>query len=78
MSRAKEIALSWVDGNRDLIVGLSDSIWEYAELPMREFRSSRLIAETLEEQGFEVELGVAGMPTAIEASWGAGKPIVAI
>ena len=47
MSRAKEIALSWVDGNRDLIVGLSDSIWEYAELPMREFRSSRLIAETL-------------------------------
>jgi aminobenzoyl-glutamate utilization protein B len=78
MSRAKEIALSWVDGNQDLIVGLSDSIWEYAELPMREFRSSRLIAETLEGQGFEVELGVAGMPTAIEASWGAGKPVVAI
>jgi aminobenzoyl-glutamate utilization protein B len=45
MSSAKSIALDWIKDNRDLIVDLSDRIWEFAELPMREFKSSRLIAE---------------------------------
>jgi len=44
MSSAKSIALDWIEDNRDLIVDLSDRIWEFAELPMREFKSSRLIA----------------------------------
>ncbi len=47
MPSAKSIALDWIEDNRDLIVDLSDRIWEFAELPMREYKSSRLIAEIL-------------------------------
>jgi aminobenzoyl-glutamate utilization protein B len=57
---------------------ISDAIWSYAELGLEEFRSSKLLADTLEEAGFTVERGVAGMPTAFIASWsqGAGKPVI--
>jgi aminobenzoyl-glutamate utilization protein B len=78
MSYVKQIALDWIEDNRDLIVDLSDRIWEFAELPMREFESSKLIAEILLNHGFETNLGVAGMPTAIEATWGEGRPVIAI
>ncbi len=57
---------------------ISDAIWSYAELGLEEYRSSKLLADTLEEAGFKVEWGVAGMPTAFIASWsyGTGKPVV--
>jgi aminobenzoyl-glutamate utilization protein B len=78
MSSAKSIALDWIEENRDLIIDLSDRIWEFAELPMREFKSSRLIAEILRGHGFKTRLGLADMPTAIEATWGNGGPVIAI
>ena len=78
MSSAKSIALDWIEDNSDLIIDLSDRIWEFAELPMREFRSSRFITEILRDHGFKTGLGVAGMPTAIEATWGEGRPVIAI
>ena len=57
---------------------ISDAIWSYAELGLEEHKSSKLLADTLEEAGFKVERGVAGMPTAFVASWshGTGKPVV--
>ncbi|MBG0858418.1 MAG: amidohydrolase [Bacteroidales bacterium] len=57
---------------------ISDSIWCYAELGMQEFRSSALLIRTLEEEGFSVEKGVAGMPTCFVATWGNGKPVIGI
>ena len=68
MSSAKSITLDWIEKNRDLIIDLSDRIWEFAEFPMKEFKSSRLVAEILRGHGFETKLGVADMPTAIEAT----------
>lgn len=44
---------------------LSDSIWNFAELKFEERRSSQLLARTLEENGFAVRRGVAGMETAL-------------
>ena len=55
---------------------ISDSIWGFAELGMQEFRSSKLLIRTLEEEGFSVEKGVAGMPTCFVATWGSGKPVI--
>ncbi len=57
---------------------ISDAIWSYAELGLEEYKSSKLLADTLEEAGFKVDRGVAGMPTAFVASWshGTGKPVV--
>jgi aminobenzoyl-glutamate utilization protein B len=57
---------------------ISDAIWNYAELGMQEFRSSAILINTLEEEGFKVEKGVAGMPTCFVASWGSGKPVIGI
>jgi aminobenzoyl-glutamate utilization protein B len=57
---------------------IADAIWSYAELGLEEYKSSKLLADTLESAGFRVERGVAGMPTAFVASWsqGSGHPII--
>jgi len=73
LAQKKEV-VGWVDANNAMLTELSDRIWEYAELPMLEYKSSRLLANALEKQGFRVKRGVAGMPTAFVASYGEGKP----
>lgn len=57
---------------------ISDAIWSYAELGLEEFKSSRLMADTLESAGFKVERKLAGMPTCFVATWrhGKGKPVI--
>ncbi|MFW9878356.1 MAG: amidohydrolase, partial [Candidatus Thorarchaeota archaeon] len=57
---------------------MSDKIWEYAELGFYEYKSSELLAKTLKENGFNVDLGVAAMPTAFVATYGSGKPVIAV
>ena len=80
MYKAKKSALEYL--NDSTIVKkyglISDAIWDYAELGMQEFRSSALLIKTLEDEGFTVERGVAGMPTCFVASWGSGKPVIGI
>ncbi|TWF47486.1 M20 family metallopeptidase [Neorhizobium alkalisoli] len=56
---------------------LSDSIWDFAELKFAENRSSALLAEALEANGFSVRRGVAGMETAFIGEFGSGKPVIA-
>jgi aminobenzoyl-glutamate utilization protein B len=53
-------------------------IWEWAEPGYQEHKSSALLAKMLEAEGFEVERGVAEIPTAFTATYGAGKPVIAI
>jgi aminobenzoyl-glutamate utilization protein B len=57
---------------------ISDAIWNYAELGMQEFKSSAILIKTLEDEGFSVEKGVAGIPTCFVASWGSGSPVIGI
>jgi aminobenzoyl-glutamate utilization protein B len=78
--KAKKNALEYLSDS--LIVkkfgNISDVIWNYAELGMQEFKSSALLIKTLEEEGFNVEKGVAGMPTCFVATWGSGKPVIGV
>jgi aminobenzoyl-glutamate utilization protein B len=74
----KSDALSWIDRNIDVIIGISDKIWSFAELGFEEHDSSRLLSGELERHGFRVERGVAGIPTAFVASWGSGKPLIGV
>ena len=78
--KAKKFALEYLGDS--LIVkkfgNISDSIWNYSELGMQEFRSSAILIKTLEAEGFKVEKGVAGMPTCFIASWCNGKPVIGI
>ncbi len=53
-------------------------IWEWAEVGYQEERSSTLLQEQLAAGGFRVEAGVAGMPTAFVAEWGADGPVIGI
>ena len=53
-------------------------IWNYAEVGYKEVKSSALLQKTLQDNGFTVEAGVAGIPTAFVATYGTGKPVIAI
>jgi len=57
---------------------IARTLWEYAEVGYQEEKSSGLLQETLSAEGFEIEAGVAGMPTAFVASYGGGGPVIAI
>jgi aminobenzoyl-glutamate utilization protein B len=57
---------------------VSKQIWDYAELGYHENKSSTLLQAQLKEAGFAVQAGVANEPTAFVASYGSGKPVIAI
>ena len=57
---------------------LSRQIWETPELGFHENRSSAVLQQELRANGFTVESGVAGMPTAFTASYGSGKPVIVL
>jgi len=54
-----------------------DMIFSFGELGFQEFETSRYLVTLLKENGFEVEEGISGMPTAWVAKWGSGKPVLA-
>lgn len=74
--QAKESIVDWMEEHKDPYFRIADEIWENPELGMEEYASSKLVADCLEEAGFTVERGVAGMPTAFMASWGGGHPVL--
>ena len=55
-----------------------DSVFSFAELGFQEFETSKYLTGILEKEGFEIERGIAGIPTAWMASWGSGKPVIAL
>ncbi len=71
-------AIAEVDARAEALTGVSDRLWRLAETGLREHRSAATLADYLEGEGFEVERGVAGMPTAFVARWGSGEPVVGI
>lgn len=76
--RKKQAAAASIDARRADLVSLADRIWGFAETALRETRSAALLADYAERQGFRVERGVAAMPTAFVASYGAGRPVIAV
>jgi len=77
-SKAKQIALDWVEENEKLIIDVHDKAWNWAEVGLQEFKTGKLLADILEKNGFKVERGVAGMPSAFVGTWGSGKPVIGI
>lgn len=76
--KKKEEAVASVERHKVELTNLSDQIWRFAETALRETRSSKVLSDYAEKQGFEVKRGVAGMPTAFIASYGQGRPIIGI
>ena len=67
-----------IDAKAPLLTGLSDKIWEYAELSMLEFKSTAAYVQVLKEEGFEVTENLCNIPTAFSGVFGSGKPIIGI
>lgn len=53
-------------------------IWDYAEVGYKEEKSTALLQRELRDNGFQVEAGVAGIPTAFVATYGSGSPMIGI
>ncbi|MFW9992799.1 MAG: amidohydrolase [Candidatus Odinarchaeota archaeon] len=68
----------WVEVNREKFIEISNTTWKYAELGLFEEKSSELHARILEEAGFNVIRGIAGLPTAVMATCGTEKPVIGI
>lgn len=70
-------AWGFVEALAERFVEMSDRVWETPELNYQEHRSSREHERMLREQGFRVETGLAGMPTAVMGEAGEGGPVIA-
>ena len=57
---------------------MAGQIWDYAELAFHEYRSSELLCTALEQEGFTVQRGIAGIPTAFVGQWGSGSPRIGL
>ena len=77
-SAAKRAAVHSVDLHAAELTALSDRIWAYAEIALRETRSAAALADYAEKHGFRVQRGVAGMPSAFVATYGQGRPVIGI
>jgi aminobenzoyl-glutamate utilization protein B len=76
--KKKEEAVASIERHEAEIIALSDQVWGFAETALLESRSSKALADYAEKQGFAVERGVAGLPTAFVASYGEGRPIIGV
>lgn len=74
----KQQATVEVDRLKDFTQRAIDQIYSFGELGFQEFETSKYLVGLLREQGFTVEEGVAGIPTAWVARWGSGKPVIAL
>ncbi len=78
VEKLKEEAIRDIQSGYAAYKSIALKIWDYAEVGYKEEKSSVLLQKTLSDNGFNLKAGVAGMPTAFVASYGSGKPVIAI
>jgi aminobenzoyl-glutamate utilization protein B len=74
----RETAFDWIASNESFLIRSADELFALPEPGHREARTSSYIQEELRRAGFQIEGGVAGLPTAFVASFGVGKPLIGI
>jgi aminobenzoyl-glutamate utilization protein B len=74
----KDAVLREVEGLQELSRQMIDSIFSFAELGFQEVETSRYCISILRREGFQVEEGIAGIPTAWMATWGSGRPVISL
>ena len=67
-----------VSDKQKLTQEIVDSLFSFSELGFQEFETQRYLTEILEDHGFTIERGVSGIPSAWWATWGSGKPVIAL
>ena len=73
----KDVALE-VDGMGEYIQKMNDQVFSFGELGFQEFETTKYLTGILRQNGFTIKEAVAGIPTAWTATWGSGKPVIAM
>jgi aminobenzoyl-glutamate utilization protein B len=76
----KDEVLTMVEADADKVQEIVDMLFSFGELGFQEFETQRYLTGMLEQAGFDIQLGVAGMPSAWTARWsnGSGQPVIAL
>src|SRR5262249_6159317 len=76
----KQFILDWIDSRMGDLSDWNQTIWHFADPALREYKSAAWYVDLLRREGFEVEAGSGGMPTAFAATWSneakAGDPVI--
>ncbi len=78
LTKGKQEINASIESHKNDLITISDEIWAKAETAFEEYDSSKILSDYAENNGFTVEKGVAGMPTAFVATFGTGKPVIGI
>nr|HPI79905.1 amidohydrolase [Cyclobacteriaceae bacterium] len=76
--KEKKVVTDNLDKNFSRYTEVAKEIWDYAELGFLEDKSTAALQGLLAQEGFKIDKGVAGMPTAFVATYGSGKPVIGI
>jgi len=74
----KKQALSSVGTKEKAVQEMVDMVFSFGELGFQEIETSKYITGILEKNGFIIERGISGIPTAWMAKWGNGSPVIAL
>ena len=77
-ARLKADVAADVEGMSTFTQQMVDSVFSFGELGFQEFETNRYLIDILKKNGFSVEEGIVGIPTAFMATWGSGKPVLAL
>ncbi|MFM8587033.1 MAG: amidohydrolase [Bacteroidota bacterium] len=74
----KQAVLNSIGKQEKELISLSDQVWSFAEIAMKEHQSAKVLSAYAEQKGFKVTRNIADIPTAFIAEYGSGKPIIGI
>jgi aminobenzoyl-glutamate utilization protein B len=74
----KQEAITDVQARSEFSQQMVDSIFSFGELGFQEIETNKYLIDILKKNGFSVQEGIAGIPTAFMAMWGSGKPVIAL
>lgn len=78
IANEKKAVIQSLEAKKQQYVDLATNIWNLAELGYKEGKSANLLQSMLKEEGFTIETGVAGIPTAFTATFGSGSPVIGV
>ena len=76
LDQLKKDAIAGVDARSKMVQEIVDTVFSFGELRFQEVETSKYLTGILEKNGFQVQRGVAGIPTAWVATWGSAKPVI--
>lgn len=78
LEKLKAEAIREVESNAVLGQQINDMLFSFAELGFQEYQTFNYLTTLLEKNGFKIQKGISGVPTAWIATWGSGKPVIAL